>query len=90
MNNDKIASNYEQPMTDNSSVDLIWRVHYQNGSGGVSYIYAYCKSQEEAKALFEKDLLKNWDGDLSGYKFLYAEILGECIFSDAIETFLKD
>lgn len=56
---------------------LLWRVHYKTDVG-VSYVYTYCKTQKESENLFINDV-KNWDGDTSSYKFLYAEIIGELI-----------
>ena len=78
----------EQPMTEGISGEyLIWKIHYKNEDGSINWIHAYCKSQEEAKELFSKDT-ESWIGNLK-YEFLYAEIVGELILSQVMQSLIE-
>lgn len=79
----------EQPLIDagGNDYDILWKIHYKKANDShIGWIHAYCKTQDEAKELFLEDV-NNWYGT-EKYEFLYAEIIGEVIFSKTIQAFL--
>lgn len=72
----------DQPITEDFEQPVLWKVHYKNEDGSVSWIHTFCKTQKQAEELFLEDTL-GWIGNTK-YYFLYAEVVGELILPEVL------